>query len=60
MTPFIMHLLGISGGLLRFTIRRLLVHYATKNGGHLVPNPWQSLVELIHDFVHEQIGGAVF
>lgn len=39
----------------------LSVHSATKNGGNLVPNAWQSLVELIHDFVlnpvNEQIGG---
>jgi F-type H+-transporting ATPase subunit a len=39
----------------------LLVHSATKNGGNLVPNAWQSLVELIYDFVlnpvNEQIGG---
>nr|AHA47100.1 ATP synthase F0 subunit 6 [Amborella trichopoda] len=40
----------------------LLVHEVTKNGGgNLVPNAWQSLVELIHDFVlnlvNEQIGG---
>ncbi|KAH9292163.1 hypothetical protein KI387_040745 [Taxus chinensis] len=39
----------------------LLVHSATKNGGNLVPNAWQSVVELIHDFVlnpvNEQIGG---
>nr|QXE44267.1 ATP synthase subunit 6 [Sciadopitys verticillata] len=39
----------------------LLVHFATKNGGNLVPNAWQSLVELIYDFVlnlvNEQIGG---
>lgn len=40
----------------------LLVHFVTKNGGgNLVPNAWQSLVELIYDFVlnlvNEQIGG---
>nr|YP_009652459.1 ATPase subunit 6 [Schisandra sphenanthera]QCF45720.1 ATPase subunit 6 [Schisandra sphenanthera] len=40
----------------------LLVHFVTKKGGgNSVPNAWQSLVELIHDFVpnpvNEQIGG---
>nr|QXE43897.1 ATP synthase subunit 6 [Cycas revoluta] len=40
----------------------LLVHLVTKNGGgNSVPNAWQSLVELIYDFVpnpvNEQIGG---
>nr|BDC46191.1 ATPase subunit 6 [Agathis dammara] len=39
----------------------LLVHFVTKNGGNLVPNACQSLVELIYDFVlnpvNEQIGG---
>ncbi|KAL8104634.1 hypothetical protein AgCh_028746, partial [Apium graveolens] len=40
----------------------LLVHFVTKNGGgNSVPNAWQSLVELIYDFVpnpvNEQIGG---
>ncbi|KAK7817051.1 atp synthase subunit a [Quercus suber] len=39
----------------------LLVHLVTKNeGGNSVPNAWQSLVELIYDFVpnpvNEQIG----
>ncbi len=40
----------------------LFLHFVTKNGGgNLVPNAWQSLVELIYDFVsnlvNEQIGG---
>ncbi|XP_074365200.1 ATP synthase subunit a-like [Apium graveolens] len=40
----------------------LLVHFVTKNGGgNSVPNAWQSLVELIYDYVpnlvNEQIGG---
>ncbi|GKC99806.1 ATPase subunit 6 [Tanacetum coccineum] len=30
----------------------LLIHFVTKKrGGNLVPNAWQSLVELIYDFV---------
>jgi F-type H+-transporting ATPase subunit a len=40
----------------------LLVHFVTLNGGHLVPNAWQSSVEMIYDFVlnlvNEQISGA--
>lgn len=40
----------------------LLVNFVTRNGGHLVPNAWQSLVEMIYDFVlnlvNEQISGA--
>lgn len=28
-----------------------LVNLVTSNGGHSVPNAWQSLVEMIHDFV---------
>nr|YP_009137044.1 ATP synthase subunit 6 [Geranium maderense]AKE32262.1 ATP synthase subunit 6 [Geranium maderense] len=40
----------------------LLVYFVTKKGGgNLVPNAWQSLVELLYDFVlnlvNEQIGG---
>jgi F-type H+-transporting ATPase subunit a len=40
----------------------LLIHFVTKKGGgNLVPNAWQSLVELLYDFVlnlvKEQIGG---
>jgi len=40
----------------------LLIYFVTKKGGgKSVPNAWQSLVELIHDFVpnpvNEQIGG---
>jgi len=40
----------------------LLIYFVTKNGGgKSVPNAWQSLVELIYDFVpnlvSEQIGG---
>ena len=29
----------------------LLVHLVISNGGHLVPNAWQSLVEMTYDFV---------
>lgn len=48
--------------LLTLSLVLLLVHFVTKNGGgNSVPNAWQSLVELIHDFVpnpvNEQIGG---
>ncbi|KAE9621191.1 ATP synthase subunit a [Lupinus albus] len=48
--------------LLSLTLFLLLVHLVTKKGGgHLVPNAWQSLVELLYDFVlnlvNEQIGG---
>ena len=48
--------------LLTLSLVLLLVHFFTKNGGgNSVPNAWQSLVELIHDFVpnpvNEQIGG---
>ena len=48
--------------LLTLSLVLLLFHFVTKNGGgKLVPNAWQSLVELIYDFVpnlvNEQIGG---
>ncbi|GAB2236577.1 hypothetical protein Droror1_Dr00028294 [Drosera rotundifolia] len=48
--------------LLTLSLVLLLVHFVTKKGGgNSVPNAWQSLVELIHDFVlnpvNEQIGG---
>ena len=48
--------------LLTLSLVLLLVHFVTKKGGgNLVPNAWQSLVELIYDFVlnlvNEQIGG---
>nr|WOV66911.1 ATPase subunit 6 [Sarcandra glabra] len=48
--------------LLTLSLVLLLVHLVTKNGGgNSVPNAWQSLVELIYDFVpnlvNEQIGG---
>ncbi|KAL8240081.1 hypothetical protein R6Q59_013436 [Mikania micrantha] len=34
------------------TLVLLLIHFVTKKGGgNLVPNAWQSLVELIYDFV---------
>nr|QIA60149.1 ATP synthase F0 subunit 6 [Haplomitrium mnioides]QIA60191.1 ATP synthase F0 subunit 6 [Haplomitrium mnioides] len=40
----------------------LLVHFVTLDGGHLVPNAWQSFAEMIYDFVpnpvNEQISGA--
>jgi len=48
--------------LLTLSLVLLLVHFVTR-GGNLVPNAWQSLVELIYDFVlnlvNEQIGGNV-
>lgn len=38
----------------------LLFHFVTEKGGYLVPNRWQSLVEMIYEFVRsliqEQIG----
>ncbi|KAK1405831.1 hypothetical protein QVD17_42409 [Tagetes erecta] len=48
--------------LLTLSLVLLLIHFVTKKGGgNLVPNAWQSLVELIYDFVlnlvNEQIGG---
>jgi F-type H+-transporting ATPase subunit a len=39
----------------------LLFHFVTLKGGYLVPNAWQSLVEILYDFVlnlvNEQISG---
>ncbi|KAL0534821.1 hypothetical protein IC582_029117 [Cucumis melo] len=48
--------------LLTLSLVLLLLHFATKNGGgNSVPNAWQSLVELIYEFlpnlVNEEIGG---
>nr|YP_009466025.1 ATPase subunit 6 [Arabis alpina]YP_009466050.1 ATPase subunit 6 [Arabis alpina]AVC55452.1 ATPase subunit 6 [Arabis alpina]AVC55480.1 ATPase subunit 6 [Arabis alpina] len=48
--------------LLTLSFFLLLIHFVTKKGGgNLVPNAWQSLVELLYDFVlnlvKEQIGG---
>lgn len=48
--------------LLSLSLFLLLVYFVTKKGGgKLVPNAWQSLVELLYDFVlnlvNEQIGG---
>uniref|UniRef100_A0A251SNX6 F-ATPase protein 6 n=1 Tax=Helianthus annuus TaxID=4232 RepID=A0A251SNX6_HELAN len=48
--------------LLTLSLVLLLIHFVTKKGGgNLVPNAWQSLVELIYDFVlnlvNERIGG---
>nr|YP_010542157.1 ATP synthase F0 subunit 6 [Pulsatilla chinensis]UYG19619.1 ATP synthase F0 subunit 6 [Pulsatilla chinensis] len=48
--------------LLTLSFFLVLVHFVTKKGGgNSVPNAWQSLVELIYDFVpnlvNEQIGG---
>lgn len=41
----------------------LLLYFFTKKGGNLVPNVWQSLVELLYSFVlnlvNEQIAGKV-
>nr|QXE43971.1 ATP synthase subunit 6 [Gnetum montanum]BDC46341.1 ATPase subunit 6 [Gnetum hainanense] len=47
---------------LTISVLLLVFHFVTKNGGgNLVPNAWQSSVELIYDFVlnlvNEQIGG---
>jgi F-type H+-transporting ATPase subunit a len=40
----------------------LLFHFVTLHGGYLVPNAWQSFVEIIYDFVlnlvNEQISGS--
>jgi len=49
--------------LLTLSLFLLLLHFVTKKGGgKLVPNAWQSLVELLYDFVlnlvNEQIGGG--
>jgi F-type H+-transporting ATPase subunit a len=48
--------------LLTISLVLLLVYFVTLNGGHLVPNAWQSFVEIIYDFVlnlvNEQISGA--
>ncbi|KAL0537545.1 hypothetical protein IC582_026523 [Cucumis melo] len=48
--------------MLTLSLVLLLLHFSTKNeGGNSVLNAWQSLVELIYDFVlnliNEQIGG---
>ena len=48
--------------LLTLSLVLLLLYFVTKKGrGNLVPNAWQSLVELLDDFVlnlvNEQIGG---
>jgi F-type H+-transporting ATPase subunit a len=48
--------------ILTVVLSLLLVHIVThKEGGYLVPNAWQSLVEVIYDFVlnlvNEQISG---
>ncbi|XP_057548657.1 ATP synthase subunit a-like [Amaranthus tricolor] len=48
--------------LLTLSLVLLLLHFVTKKGGgNSVPNVWQSLVELLYDFVlnlvNEQIGG---
>lgn len=50
--------------LLTLSLVLLVFHFVTKKGGgKSVPNAWQSLVELIYDFVlnlvNEQIGGNV-
>ena len=50
--------------LLTLSLVLLLFYFITKKGGgKSVPNAWQSLVELIYDFVlnlvNEQIGGNV-
>jgi F-type H+-transporting ATPase subunit a len=48
--------------LLTISLVVLLVYFVTLNGGHLVPNAWQSFVEIIYDFVpnlvNEQISDA--
>jgi F-type H+-transporting ATPase subunit a len=47
--------------LLTVSVVLLLCHLVTLHGGYLVPNAWQSLVEIIYDFVlslvNEQISG---
>jgi len=47
--------------LLTITLVLLLVHFVTLNGRHLVPNTWQSFIEIIYDFVlnlvNEQTSG---
>jgi F-type H+-transporting ATPase subunit a len=48
--------------LLTISLVLLLVYFVTLNGGHPVPNAWQSFVEIIYDLVlnlvNEQINGA--
>lgn len=47
--------------LLTISLVLLLFHLVTLNGGYLIPNAWQSLVEMIYEFVlnlvNEQISG---
>jgi F-type H+-transporting ATPase subunit a len=47
--------------LLTISLVLVLVYFVTLNGGHPVPNAWQSFVEIIYDFVpnlvNEQISG---
>ncbi|KAC9261811.1 hypothetical protein E3N88_46091 [Mikania micrantha] len=45
--------------LLTLSLVLLLIHFVTKKGGgNLVPNAWQSLVELIYDFVLNLASGG--
>jgi F-type H+-transporting ATPase subunit a len=48
--------------LLTISLVLLLVYFITLNGGHPIPNAWQSFVEIIYDFVpnllNEQINDA--
>nr|UQV94712.1 ATP synthase subunit 6 [Haplopteris ensiformis] len=48
--------------LLTIGLISLLVYLVTSNGGHLIPNAWQYLVEMTYDFVlnlvNEQISGV--
>jgi F-type H+-transporting ATPase subunit a len=48
--------------LLTINLVLLLVYFVNLNGGHPIPNAWQSFVEIIYDFVltlvNEQISGA--
>lgn len=47
--------------LLAISLALLFFHMVTVNGGHIVPNAWQSVVEMIYEFVlnlvNEQISG---
>ncbi|CAM6054573.1 unnamed protein product [Sphagnum tenellum] len=48
--------------ILTISLVLLLLHFVTLRGGYLVPNAWQSFVEILYDFVlnlvNEQISGA--
>jgi F-type H+-transporting ATPase subunit a len=48
--------------LLTISLILLLVYFVTLNGGHPIPNAWQSFLGIIYDFVpnlvNEQIIGV--